>query len=471
MPVPDAARARYVGRVSGPLLDRFDLRVRVRRPDVGICSVPANARRPDRDGEPSSVVAGRVARTRELARARGACANAELPAGLLDRFAPLSLGARRLLERRLREGRLSARGLHRVRRIALTVADLAGDGPVGRGARLAGVSAPGSRRPGSPRRWWSGAAARPGGRRAERARPNPRRTMSVAPEGVDGLPAGAFAAALAYLPGVGPAWLVKAIAAHGPRQAWGLVCAGQLRRPAPSRPGPAGAGLWAEAARRLDVGCLWARLVRAGIAVTWPGELGYPAALAVGPSPAGVLFRAGDAAMLDGRPCVAVVGTRRCTPEGAAVAYRLGYDLSEAGVRVVSGLALGIDGAAHAGALAAARDARAGEAGRAGPGGGIGTGGNSGEGVDAGWTVRARRSGLLPAGSTWCTRDAMRSSGARSCGWGLSFPKRRLARPPRLGVSPCATASLPGLRAWSWWSSAMRAGGPGTPSMRPYGAA
>jgi DNA processing protein len=103
-------------------------------------------------------------------------------------------------------------------------------------------------------------------------------------------------------------------------------------------------------------------------------------ALAVGPSPAGVLFRAGDAAMLDGRPCVAVVGTRRCTPEGAAVAYQLGYDLSEAGIRVVSGLALGIDGAAHAGALAAARDAGAGEAGRAGPGGGIGAGGSSGEG-------------------------------------------------------------------------------------------
>ena len=124
---PDAARARYVGRVSGPLLDRFDLRVRVRRPDVEDLLRARGEPGPGGDGEPSSVVAGRVARTRELARARGAGTNAELPAGLLERFAPLSPGARRLLERRLREGRLSARGLHRVRRIALTVADLAGD--------------------------------------------------------------------------------------------------------------------------------------------------------------------------------------------------------------------------------------------------------------------------------------------------------------------------------------------------------
>ena len=56
--------------------------------------------------------------------------NAELPVWQLDEVAALSPGARRLLERRLREGRLSARGLHRVRRVALTVADLAGrDGP------------------------------------------------------------------------------------------------------------------------------------------------------------------------------------------------------------------------------------------------------------------------------------------------------------------------------------------------------
>jgi DNA processing protein len=70
-----------------------------------------------------------------------------------------------------------------------------------------------------------------------------------------------------------------------------------------------------------------------------------------------VLFASGDLGLLEGRPCVALIGTRRCTPEGREVAYGLGYDLCAAGAVVVSGLALGIDGAAHAGALVAARDA------------------------------------------------------------------------------------------------------------------
>jgi DNA processing protein len=63
---------------------------------------------------------------------------------------------------------------------------------------------------------------------------------------------------------------------------------------------------------------------------------------------------------LDGlgdRRRVAIVGTRRCTPDGSDIAYRLGHDLSDAGVCVISGLALGIDGAAHAGALATRREA------------------------------------------------------------------------------------------------------------------
>ena len=106
----------------------------------------------------------------------------------------------------------------------------------------------------------------------------------------------------------------------------------------------------------------WERCWRAGIAVCWPGSPGYPAVLAQGPAPAGVLFSAGTLDGLGERRRVAIVGTRRCTPEGADISYRLGYDLSAAGVCVVSGLALGIDGAAHAGALAAGRDASAGVA-------------------------------------------------------------------------------------------------------------
>jgi len=52
-------------------------------------------------------------------------------------------------------------------------------------------------------------------------------------------------------------------------------------------------------------------------------------------------------------PAIAVVGTRRPTPYGRSVARRLGRELAEAGVTVVSGLARGVDGAAHRGALEA----------------------------------------------------------------------------------------------------------------------
>ena len=115
----EAARARYGRRLSGPLLDRFDLRVPVSRPDVAeLLGGPA--------GEASATVAARVAEARAVAAARGVRANAELPAGRLDHFAPLSQAAWRALEWRLRAGTLSARGLHRVRRVARTLADLDG---------------------------------------------------------------------------------------------------------------------------------------------------------------------------------------------------------------------------------------------------------------------------------------------------------------------------------------------------------
>jgi magnesium chelatase family protein len=115
----DNARLRYARRLSGPLLDRFDLRVAVERPDVDqlLATEPA---------ESSALVAERVAAARALAQLRGVPTNAELPANQLDAVAPLDAAAGRLLERRLRNGSLTARGLHRLRRVARTVADLDG---------------------------------------------------------------------------------------------------------------------------------------------------------------------------------------------------------------------------------------------------------------------------------------------------------------------------------------------------------
>ena len=119
----DAARSRYGRRLSGPLLDRFDLRVPIARPDVGqLLGGPR--------GEPTAAVAERVAAVRALAAERGVRANAELSPRRLDEVGPLSPTAARVLEWRLRTGSLSGRGLHRVRRVARTVADLDGGSAV-----------------------------------------------------------------------------------------------------------------------------------------------------------------------------------------------------------------------------------------------------------------------------------------------------------------------------------------------------
>jgi magnesium chelatase family protein len=126
---PEATLHRYAGRVSGPLLDRFDLRVPVDRPEVSeLLPGPDSG---EQNEESTAVVAARVEAARRLAEQRGVVSNAEIPGARLDRLAPLEPAAVRLLELRLRQGRLSARGLHRVRRVARTVADLAGhEGPV-----------------------------------------------------------------------------------------------------------------------------------------------------------------------------------------------------------------------------------------------------------------------------------------------------------------------------------------------------
>jgi magnesium chelatase family protein len=115
----EAARERYARRLSGPLLDRFDIAIRVDRPDTDqlLGGDPA---------EGTLTVAARVAEARRCAATRGVRANAELAGSDLDRVAPMDASATALVERQVRSGALSARGLHRIRRLARTVADLEG---------------------------------------------------------------------------------------------------------------------------------------------------------------------------------------------------------------------------------------------------------------------------------------------------------------------------------------------------------
>jgi magnesium chelatase family protein len=113
----DAARARYLRRFSGPLLDRFDLRVSVGLPQVDDLVG-------SRSGEASTDVRDRVASARAAAIARQGTVNSALAIDQLDVAAPLAPAARAVLRRELEAGRLSGRGLHRVRRVARTIADL-----------------------------------------------------------------------------------------------------------------------------------------------------------------------------------------------------------------------------------------------------------------------------------------------------------------------------------------------------------
>ncbi len=115
----ESARARYARRLSGPLLDRFDLRVEVRPPAPAMLLGKG-------DEEPTSSVAERVAAVRTLARGRGVRCNADLPGAILDDVAPLSDDAVDLLRVELETGALTGRGLRRVRTVARTVADLQG---------------------------------------------------------------------------------------------------------------------------------------------------------------------------------------------------------------------------------------------------------------------------------------------------------------------------------------------------------
>jgi len=114
-----ADRARYTRRVSGPLLDRFDLRVLVPRPSMQelIDASP---------GESTEVVRARVLKAREIAGQRGVLCNAELSDFQLEEEAVLTEGAKVKLAEAIQKQRLSARGYRRVRCVALTIQDLTG---------------------------------------------------------------------------------------------------------------------------------------------------------------------------------------------------------------------------------------------------------------------------------------------------------------------------------------------------------
>ena len=116
---PDLVR-RYRSRLSGPLLDRIDLHVHVPR-------LPPHELRPDApDGEGTAAIQARVVAARARQQARCGKPNARM--GQSETMAHCRLQARdqALLERAVERLQLSARSLHRILRVARTIADLAG---------------------------------------------------------------------------------------------------------------------------------------------------------------------------------------------------------------------------------------------------------------------------------------------------------------------------------------------------------
>jgi len=112
--------ARYQARLSGPLLDRIDLQIEV-------AALPPTELLAQPDGEPSAQVAARVAAAHQRQQQRQGSTNAQLAGAALDQHAALEPAARHLAEQTAQRLGWSARGLHRMIKVARTIADLAGE--------------------------------------------------------------------------------------------------------------------------------------------------------------------------------------------------------------------------------------------------------------------------------------------------------------------------------------------------------
>jgi magnesium chelatase family protein len=116
--------SRYQSKLSGPLLDRIDLQVEV-------TLVPAADMLAQPTGEPSAAVAERIALARERQLKRQDAPNASLAASALDESCRLNDAATRFLQQAAQRFGWSGRALHRVLKVARTIADLAGEADIG----------------------------------------------------------------------------------------------------------------------------------------------------------------------------------------------------------------------------------------------------------------------------------------------------------------------------------------------------
>lgn len=118
----------YLGKISGPLLDRFDLRVEV--PPVAYADLDLPEAPEGTDEIAARVAEARARQDARFANLPGMTANADIAGDAMTEFAAPDADGRDLLNRVAEKFGLSARGYHRVLRVARTIADLAGSDPV-----------------------------------------------------------------------------------------------------------------------------------------------------------------------------------------------------------------------------------------------------------------------------------------------------------------------------------------------------
>jgi len=156
--------------------------------------------------------------------------------------------------------------------------------------------------------------------------------------------------ALHLLPGLGPRLTAALLGRFGSARAILRASAEELRTI--PHLGPKLSQEIVNAARRVNIDAELELMARHGVQVRAAGHPGYPTSLASIPDMAHVLYLRGTLEARDAN-AIGIVGSRSCTAYGKRVAERFGAGLARAGYTVVSGLARGIDGAAHRGALQA----------------------------------------------------------------------------------------------------------------------
>jgi DNA processing protein len=165
----------------------------------------------------------------------------------------------------------------------------------------------------------------------------------------------AYLACLAGLDRMTSSRLASLLAHHEPRVAHAVVT-GEAVPSGPIRHllerNPELRASWRAGSQRWPPSLHEEALRRSQVTVLRPADPAFPPQLLDDPRCPAVLFIRGDPEVLASRR-VGIVGTRNATHRGRETAARIGFELAGAGVAVVSGLAIGIDGAAHRGALAA----------------------------------------------------------------------------------------------------------------------